>query len=156
MTGVADLVALLSAGPVPGLRGSADVWRLDGLASKTEALRRALLSLAAGFPAVFVHYDGEQPREPSLASAQAVAPRVWRVPSGASGTDLSTWLYMGNWQLYARAAPLTRIPDLSRSDDAGVRRFVQEANVRFVIDSFHDDAQWIIAVRADVAHAGGR
>jgi hypothetical protein len=145
-TTVAELAALLKASSAPKLKGVGQVWRLDGTDRRAEELRESFLALAARIPSVFVHCDGGQPEEPSLKAATQVARDVWCLPSAATAQDLSAWLYMGNWQLYARKEPLTELRDLCRADDAGVRLFVREAGVSFIVDSFHDNAHWTIGL----------
>lgn len=75
-TTVAELAALLKTASAPGLKGGGQVWRLDGTDRRAEALRQALLGIAAHFPSVFVHYDGGQPEQPTLKAAAQVAPGV--------------------------------------------------------------------------------
>lgn len=148
MPTVAALLEVLKAAPLRGLSGGCNAWQLDGVDRETEGLRLRLLDTAARFPTVYVHYDAEHPNEPTLKNATHVSNGVWRVPVGASGEDLSSWLYLGNWQMYARAEPLETVRDLCRTDRAGLSRFVLEAEVAFVIDSFHDDTQWTIGLWA--------
>jgi hypothetical protein len=96
---------------------------------------------------VFVHYDGGTPSELSLRAAKKVAPDVWRIPNGATGTDLSAWLYMGNWQLYSRREPLEELQDLCRASDDAVSSFVHEQDLLFIFDSFHDDGHCTVGLR---------
>lgn len=144
-----DLLSLLKAGTANGLTGEGPVWRLDGVDRGAEALRESFLATAARFPTVYVHYDGERPDEPTLQGTTSVVPNVWLLPAGASGKDLSSWLYMGNWQLYARREPLRELRDLCRTEDAGVSRFVRDSAVTFIIDSFHDDTHWTIGLQVE-------
>lgn len=69
------------------------------------------------------------------------------MPLGATGTDLSAWLYMGNWQLYSRREPLKELQDLCRASDEAVTSFVNEHGLLFIVDSFHDDGHWTIGLQ---------
>src|SRR5687767_14936847 len=111
----AQMLEVLRSCGVRGLTGGDAVWRLDGTSHQVESLRERLLDLAARSATVFVHYDGGEPSEPSLSEVQALSADLWRLPASATGRDLSAWLYMGNWQLYSREEPLTRLEDLCRS-----------------------------------------
>jgi hypothetical protein len=145
----AELFSVLSSSAAKDLTGHGAVWRLDGINRGTEALRESLLSTAARLPDLHVHYDGGRPDETSLQSSVAVAPSVWLVPAGASGKDLASWLYMGNWQLYSRPEPLKELIDLCRTDDASVSKFLQDSGLSFIIDSFHDDTSWTIGLQPE-------
>jgi hypothetical protein len=147
-----EILDVLNATQVRGLAGSGGVWRLNGIAAQYESIRERLLSIAARSSPLFVHYDGDKPDGPSLAETVALAENVWRLPALASGRDLNSWLYMGNWQLYSRETPLTKLEDLCRADADGVMRFVQSTGVRFVIDSFHDNIQWTIGLADHSPH----
>jgi hypothetical protein len=147
MTTVADLRAVLEASSARKLRASGNVWRLGGNDHGAEELRSGLLSVASLFTSVYVHYDGGGPSEPSLRDAEQVAHDLWRLPMAATGPDLSAWLYMGNWQLYAREEPLQKLQDLCRASDGEVASFVAENDLLFIVDSFHDDAHWTIGLR---------
>jgi len=140
------MLDVLNSSTVRGLAGGGGVWRLDGTSAQVESLRERLLDLAARSSTVFVHYEGGKPDEPSLGEAQALSADLWRLPASATGRDLSSWLYMGNWHLYSREQPLAKVEDLCRADDAGVLNFVRASGVGFVIDSFHDDVQWTIGL----------
>jgi hypothetical protein len=153
MSTVADLRAVLEAASPRKLKASGDVWRLDGTDRGAEQLRIGLLSVASRFPSVYVHYDGDAPSEPSLRGTEQVAPDVWRLPTAATGTDLSAWLYMGNWQLYSRQEPLQELQDLCRASDEAVTAFVREHGLGFIIDSFHDDVHWTIGLQSELSDA---
>ena len=142
----ARMFDVLESSAVRGLAGGGSVWRLDEISAGAEALRERLLDLAARSSSVFVHYDGGRPDEPSLSEAQTLSENLWRLPPLATGRDLASWLYMGNWQLYSRDKPLANLEDLCRADDAGVLRFLAESKVEFIIDSFHDDREWTIGL----------
>jgi hypothetical protein len=137
---------VLNSSTVRGLAGGGSVWRLDGTSAQVQSLREHLLDLAARSTSVFVHYDGGKPDEPSLEETQALRGDLWRLPASATGHDLASWLYMGNWQLYSRDEPLANLEDLCRADDEGVLRFLSESAVDFIVDSFHDDIEWTIGL----------
>ncbi len=147
MTTVADLRSALQSASARKLTTCGNVWRLDGNDQGAEQLRLALLSAASRLPSVYVHYDGGAPSEPSLQGAEQVVPDVWRMPLGATGADLSAWLYMGNWQLYSRSEPLTELQDLCRASDEAVASLVNEHGLLFIVDSFPDDGHWTIGLR---------
>jgi hypothetical protein len=153
MTTIADLKAVLETSSARKLKNSGDVWRLDGNDRGAEQLRKNFLAVAARFPWVYVHYDGGTPDEPSLRGAEQVAPDVWRLPIAATATDLSAWLYMGNWQLYARLEPLEEVQDLCRASDDTVTSFIRGHGLAFIVDSFHDDVHWTIGLQGERSDA---
>ncbi len=147
MTNVSDLRAALESASARKLANSGNVWRLDGNDRGAEQLRQSLLSVASRFPSVHVHYDGGAPSERSLRGAKQVATDVWQVPLGATGSDLSAWLSMGNWQLYSRREPLNELQDLCRASDEAVAFFVNKHDLLFIVDSFHDNGHWTIGLQ---------
>jgi hypothetical protein len=73
------------------------------------------------------------------ASQRMRAKSCSRTPQPASG--------LGNWQLYAASEPL-RIPtpDTFRDPPEAVLAFMAAHGVVLLIDVFHDDTDWCIAV----------
>ena len=151
MNPAAASLAVLVKYKSQGINGNGSVWRLDGNRPEVGRCKDELLTTICQECSPFVHYDDEPPSGGSLASCRMISPGVWRIPLGATGKDLLSWLYMGNWQLYVADEVLTSLLDLCRSKQIEVEAFVQQSRVRLVIDSFHDDTSWSIGLARDDA-----
>jgi hypothetical protein len=144
------LWSALKACAIAEPRHPARVWRIDGVSAAVEACRSSVLDAICANADAFVHYDEPPTGYAGLDEVHAVTSRIWHVPKGTPARALRDWLYMGNWQLYAAPAPLTRIEDLCRASDAAVAAFVQASGVGAIIDAFHDDVSWVVAIPAEL------
>jgi hypothetical protein len=135
------LSELLEANRGRGVRG---VWRIEGSSERVERLKAQVLEAICRETQPFVHYEDPPVGLPGTVGATGCALGVWRLPLGASGGHLLSWLYLGNWQLYVRAQPLPSVPDLCRASDAEVQEFLAQSGTSVVIDSFHDDILWVV------------
>jgi hypothetical protein len=100
------------------------------------------------------------PNRSSVTTTLRLAFASFRVPwkllqaSGAHplaplGSVVLSWLYMGNGQLYVAEGPIAAIPDLCRSSDDEVERFVVDSGVSVMTDSLHDDVSWVIGLKSN-------
>jgi hypothetical protein len=144
MTRFARLSQILCGAPHDLCRREGDVWRLEGSRQAVEVVKRHLLEAASESGPVFVHYDDQPP--PGLDISQ-ISVDLWLVPKSQSGQLLLEWLYMGNWVLYPGKNPISRLIDFARASAESVSMFVEQHDIPFLIDSFHDDVSWTVAVR---------
>ena len=143
------IVQILESGHRRGVRRHGAIWRIDGLSSQIETLKADLLEEICRDARPFVHYEESPSETTGLEGTVEAAPGIWRLPSRAPGAILLKWLYLGNWQLYVRTAPLPELPDLCRSKDSEVEAFLFKSGVTVVVDSFHDDVSWVVGVSHD-------
>jgi hypothetical protein len=98
----------------------------------------------------------QEPLEPELAEFLNRDGTAWRVDKtkGAGAfyrTEPASGL--GNWQMYAAERPLTvSLPDTFRTRPEKVLTFMAEQNVNLLIDVFHDDTDWCIALLEPDSH----
>jgi len=74
---------------------------------------------------------------------------TYRLPSDLDVDDYRTscWLGLGNWCMYPGESPLVMDhEDLVRSKPAEVVEFLNEHNLGFYIDSFHDSDPWVVGI----------
>jgi hypothetical protein len=143
-----SLVEVLEAHAGRGVVGADGVWHVRGNSSQVELFKVAVLEEVCRESRPFVHYEESPAGAPELAGTTE-SHGVWQLPMGARGKAILKWLYLGNWQLYIRTEPLSYIPDLCRSTDSEIRAFLAQSGADCVIDSFHDDVSWVVAVRGD-------
>jgi hypothetical protein len=115
--------------------------------AKLEILRL----VASTSTAVIVHPD--PPAEHVLPGTWTPTPvsRGSFVPSDLDLTDdvLTHWLFaLGNWTVFSNSHVPKRYPDLFRSPVSGSLAWMDDSGHDVVIDSFHDDMAWVIALRA--------
>jgi hypothetical protein len=122
---------------------------LDGIFGTVEKCKLKILDAICSDVEPFVHYDGPPTQYPELSEVYEVAPHIWRLPKKAPAAVVLSWLHMGNWQRYVSDAPINQLRDLCRATDSEVEEFVRDSGVAIVIDSFHDDASWVVAVRPE-------
>jgi len=133
-------------GPAGKISGKGPVWRIDGAGTAVDHLKVRLLELVCADGAPFLHYDEDPPSQPELASVSVLEPGVFRLPTAIHGRALLEWLALGNWLLYIAPRRLTASMDLCRSSDDQVVAFLEHSGAKVVIDSFHDDVSWVVAV----------
>lgn len=136
----------------------AEVWALGipGLLSRRrgrvasrcqDALFRSLA--AAPSPVLICH--PESPREHEVPGEwQEVGPSTWYLPRSLDLTAGETrhWLFaLGNWTVYGAPEPVLRDwPDPFRTDPERVIEWMEEHAVGYLVDSFHDNTDWLVAL----------
>ncbi|MFM2448330.1 MAG: hypothetical protein RIS44_780 [Pseudomonadota bacterium] len=135
------------------ITGEGFFWQLDGNSPEVQRCKEDLLPSICLESSPYVHYDEECPSDGILAQCSFVSPGIWRVPRGATGEELLSWLYMGNWQLYVAEEALPTLPDLCRAGLTEVASFIRESGVVLVIDSFHDDSSWTVGFAQGANHS---
>ena len=79
----------------------------------------------------------------------------WRVDTSTSPQDfyrLEPVSVLGNWQLYTAPLPLrSPLPDSFRVEPATLLAFMRAHRVSLLIDAFHDNTDWSVALDIDNA-----
>jgi hypothetical protein len=141
-----ELLSILKRFEGPRVKGIGRVWRIDGSSTAIEECKTALLDAICSGTQPLVRYDEAPDAVPALKGTMEVTANTWRLPPRVPGSVVLAWLYMGNWQLYVADALIAEIPDLCRSSDSEVERFLSDSGVSVVIDSFHDDVSWVVGI----------
>ncbi len=110
--------------------------------------RRELLScLLACQERVFLMH--EPPRDWEVPGEwQPASELTWLVPLEfkLEHPAIKYWLSIGNWTFYSAPAPAEgNWPDPSRCGAADLLAWMSSRSVHALIDSFHDDASWVVA-----------
>lgn len=151
MSPTAAASAILFKSKSRRITGEGCVWELDGNSPEVERCKQELLTAICRECSPYVHYDDECPSTGTLSQSSFIRPGVWRVPRGATGNDLLSSLYMGNWQLYVAEEALPTLPDLCRASRSEIESFVRRSGVSLVIDSFHDNTSWSVGLAQNAA-----
>ena len=140
--------------------GSLAVWDIGGPGlfarhrrQRREAVvacRRELLSnlLAWDAPIFLMH---EPPQEYDVpGNWQPVSEGTWCVPPdfNLDHPAVNYWLFaLGNWRVYSAPSPVQGIwPDAFRCSAAELLAWMSAKWVQALIDSFHDDTDWVVAL----------
>ena len=124
-------------------------WRLFRDFRRLEATKVAVLAAAWRLPWPLFLLP-EEPLEPELAAFLSPDGAAWRVDKTKSAeafyqTEPASSL--GNWQLYAAEQALTVATlDTFRVTPEEVLSFMAAHNVMLLIDVFHDDTDWCVAL----------
>ena len=151
MSPTATALSILSKSKSRRITGEGCVWQLDGNSPEVERCKEELLTAICRECSPYVHYDEECPNDGTHMRYSIEGPGIWRVSRDTSGKELLSWLYMGNWQLYVAAAPLSKLVNLCRASHSEIESFVLESGVSLVIDSFHDETSWTIGLAQNAA-----
>jgi hypothetical protein len=128
-----------------------------------DACRRELLNALLGSPgAVFLMH--EPPQEYEVPGAwQRAGEGTWFVPPhfNFDHPTVEYWLFaLGNWRLYQAPAPAEGDwPETFRCAAAELLAWMRARSVKALIESFHDDIAWVVALDAPEPNAeadGGR
>jgi hypothetical protein len=96
-------------------------------------------------------YYGEPPDEAELQGKwREIEDSVFEISKPCPSAALMKWLYEGNW-LATDSAKVEKIPDLIRGTADQAEAFMQNNRLRFFIDSFHDDAYWLMGLREELS-----
>ena len=146
---VGESVATWRTKPPFGLRRS--------IRARYEASKRRFLRFILGTPArLFLDYS-EDPVADGLADGwKRVSFHHWLVPASTDYRGLYTWLYLGNWVLYAARTPAgdDAIDAMSRGVPEAVQKAMASCGAVCVIHAFHDNDPWTISVRNDLTGQG--
>jgi hypothetical protein len=141
--------------PAPGF----DVWLLEThpgpwwklrSSPNIEPIKLAILNAAWQLPRE-LYLNPEVPLDSELRPFLLDDGPPWRVDKTKSAerfyaTEPASGL--GNWQLYAGAKYVTDgIPNTFKTDPAALIHFMTEHDIVLVIDVFHDDTDWCVALR---------
>ncbi len=141
------------------VNGSERIWQVGdpplfcrdraGRQHRVDTLKRQVV-VAFAHTAGAAIYHAESPVEASLPGTW-IRPADgfgWTIPADIDLSDLAVadWLFAsGNWTISSH--PLGRIPpDLFRRDVANALEWLKQSGAHAVVDSWHDDRQWIVAL----------
>jgi hypothetical protein len=159
------LLAILAAHEGPDVRrrdSATAVWDLShpGLVARRRRQRRAaveacrgeLLGTLLGGEPVFL-LNPESPREWDVPGDwRPAGASTWLVPPGFDPHEPATqrWLFtIGDWCFYLAASAVEEgWPDVFRCSAATLQAWMREKWMQALIASFHDDAEWVVAVGA--------
>ena len=137
--------------PDPGLH----VWRLEygpllKLLRDSEVARSkaSLLDAAWQLPGPLFFAPGN-PIEEDLQPFVQPDGRAWRIDKSRTASDFYATepaSRLGNWQLYAAERPVEALPDAHRTSPADLIFFMTANRITLLIDAFHDDTDWCVAI----------
>jgi len=113
------------------------------------ACRREILSclLACQEPVFLIH---EPPRDYEVPGEwRPASESTWLVPPefNPNHPAVRYWLSIGNWTFYSAPAPAeVNWPDPARCGAADLLAWMSTKSVHALIDSFHDDISWVVAL----------
>jgi hypothetical protein len=157
------LRAVLSAHEGEDVRhgSSADVWHLsyppllvpgrEARRDRVNRCKRELLRPLLASPRGIYLSHHEDPVAAGVPARWSRAGKWhWNLPSNLNLEEPTTeyWLFaLGNWRIHAATAPIeqSRI-DPARAAETELLAWMQENRVAFLIDSFHDDVSWVVAL----------
>jgi hypothetical protein len=80
---------------------------------------------------------------------QLAAGSTWLVPRdfNIDHPNVNHWLFdLGDWRLYSALGPAKEnSPDFFRCSAAEVVSWLNDNSVQALIESFHDDTEWVVA-----------
>jgi hypothetical protein len=142
--------------------GSLPVWDIGrvGLFARHRRQRReAVAACRQELLTTLLRHDGpvflmstEPPSEYDVpGSWQPSGQATWLV-SGDFSLDhpaVKHWLFdLGNWTIYSAPQPVEgKWPDVFRCSAAGLVAWISAKAVRVLIESFHDDTDWVVAFK---------
>lgn len=123
---------------------AARVWDLRGDSAAHVALKTRILEACIARGAFLLY--GEPLEDPALrASIEVLGEDRHRLGPGVPVEALSGWLYLGNWQITWPACPPCTL-DVARTAPDEICRFLEEQGLSLLVDSFHDDTDWVVAL----------
>lgn len=124
-------------------------WRLFKDFRRLQATKLDLLAAVWRLP-LPLFLAPEEPFEPELGpflSRDGAAWRVDKTKTAEAFHQIEPASGLGNWQLYAAETALTvALPDTFRVAPEAVLSFMAEHHLTLLIDVFHDDTDWCVAL----------
>lgn len=131
------------------LLGQGPWWRFLG-AGDLDRTKQSILSAAWQVP-IHLFLVPEEPVDSELAPLVTKESHSWRIDRARSAEDFyrtEPARKLGNWMLYAAQTPAgAPLPNAFRTDPGMLLRFMQQHQIALLIDAFHDNAEWCIALR---------
>jgi hypothetical protein len=82
---------------------------------------------------------------------QSAGEATWLVPPDFNPDDAGSkhWLSLGDWRFYGAPGPVQgKSPDVFRCRAAELLAWMSARSVRVLVESFHDDTDWVVALSA--------
>ena len=117
-------------------------------------MKHSILSIVLRGPLPVFFFQEEELDTEHAAAWSEVADGVWQLPADADPKALvaSEALYCGNWRIIvAERIPSAPMTDFIRAPASDVASFLKRSEAAVLIDSFHDDAVWRIALAQEVS-----
>jgi hypothetical protein len=112
--------------------------------------RRILETLLAVPEPVFIAHPDDPEDDEVPGEWLSAADGTWRLPRDLDldHPNVKSWLHsLGNWVIYAAPQPATLpCPDTSTPCEPELIGWMTESAVSVVVDSFHDDDSWVVAL----------
>jgi hypothetical protein len=154
---LSEIQEILEGSPARRRTAGKDVWLLDtgpwwrffSNFQRLESTKESLLEAAWRLPCD-LFFVPEEPLNKELVPFLQHDGTAWRIDKRRSskefyGTEPASGL--GNWQLYAAMKPLaSRTSDTFRASPEAILAFMAAHGVVLLIDVFHDDTDWCVAV----------
>jgi hypothetical protein len=104
--------------------------------------------LASDGPTFLAHH--EPPKDYEVpGNWHPAAEAMWLVPSDFDLDDpvVKHWLDLGDWSFYSAPGPaVEKSPDVFRCSAAELLGWMSASSVQALIESFHDDTDWVVAL----------
>jgi hypothetical protein len=115
----------------------------------TASRRELLTALLAWDGSVYLVHP-ELPADYELpGNWQPAGEATWLVPPDFNPQDPAgqQWLSLGDWRFYCGAGPVQGVwPDVFRCRAAELLSWMSAKSVHVLIESFHDDTDWVVAI----------
>jgi hypothetical protein len=116
------------------------------------ACRRELLTTLLGSGGLVFLRHPEPPEQYDIpGNWQPAGKATWLVPPdfNLDHPAVGYWLFhLGNWTFYRAPAPAENLPDAFRCSASELLAWMSARSVQALIDSFHDDTDWVVALGA--------
>jgi hypothetical protein len=114
--------------------------------------RREVLTTLLGWGGpVFLRHP-EPPKDYKIpGNWQPADEATWLVPPDFNPDDAGGkhWLSLGDWRFYSAPGPAQgKWPDVFRCRAADLLAWMSARSVRVLVESFHDDTDWVVALSA--------
>ena len=131
------------------LLGQGPWWRFLH-ARDLDKTKQSLLNAAWRVP-IHLFLVPEEPLDSELAPLVTKEAQAWRIDRARSAEDFyrtEPARRLGNWMLYAARSPAAvPLPNAFRTDPAMLLGFMKQHQIALLVDAFHDNSEWCIALR---------
>src|SRR5438034_11707256 len=107
---------------------------------RKESDKQALISRLSNEGCTLMFFYEEEPAEDVL--HERVAESITLVHPPYDYEVLEKWLYLGNWQAIFPSNKDYQPFNTFKAKDSDIEQRMKGANVKLIVDSFHDDIEW--------------